>query len=302
MDELSTDVLIIGAGPAGLAAAIYTGRSRKKTIVLKGKAASHLMLAKKVENYPGVKSTSGEKLLDIFEKQALSFGVEIINDEAIELSLGSDPKLVATRNSFIQAKTVILAMGKGELRKTIKNEADFLGLGVSYCAICDGPFYRGKKVFVYGNDEEALKDTIMLKQLGCDTTLVSYCRNKNCPDSLIKQAQEKGVKIYQDTEIIDIKGNGTLSEIIIKNKDGQKTLPADGLFIIQSVPSTPLLKKAGVNLTNKDCVAVDKKMQTNLPGVFSAGDINCGGLQIAVAVGEGVTAALNAITYIDKDR
>ena len=302
MDEISTDVLIIGAGPAGLAAAIYTDRSRKKTIVLKGKAASHLMLAKKVENYPGVKSTSGEKLLDIFEKQAVSFGVEIINDEAIEFSLGSDPKLVATRNGFIQAKTVILAMGKDELRKTIKNEANFLGLGVSYCAVCDGPFYRGKKIFVYGNDEEALKDTIMLKQLGCDTTLVSYCKNKNCPDSLIKQAKEKGVKIYQDTEITGIKGNGTLSEIIIKNKDGQKTLPADGLFIIQSVPSTPLLKKTGVNLTNKDCVAVDKKMQTNLPGVFSAGDINCGGLQIAVAVGEGVTAGLNAIKYIDKDK
>jgi thioredoxin reductase (NADPH) len=302
MDEISTDVLIIGAGPAGLAAAIYTGRSRKKTVVLKGRAASHLMFAKKVENYPGVKSISGEKLLDIFEKQALSFDVEIINDEAIELSLGSDPKLVATRNGIIKAKTVILAMGKGELRKTIKNEANFLGLGVSYCAVCDGPFYRGKKVFVYGNDEEALRDTIMLKQLGCDTALVSYCRNKNCPDILIEQAKEKGVEIYQDTEITDIKGNGTISEIIIKNKDGQKTLPADGLFIIQSVPSIPLLKKAGINLTNKDCVAVDKKMHTNLPGVFSAGDINCGGLQIAVAIGEGVTAALNVINHIDNKR
>lgn len=299
MDEISTDVLIIGAGPAGLAAAIYTGRSRKKTVVLKGKAASHLMFTKKVENYPGVKSISGEKLLDIFEKQALSFDVEIINDEAIELSLGSDPKLVVSRNGNIKAKTVILAMGKGELRKTIKNEAIFLGLGVSYCAVCDGPFYRGKKVFVYGNDEEALRDTIMLKQLGCDTTLVLYCRNKSCPDILLEQAKEKGVKIYQDTEITDIKGNGTLSEIVIKNKNGQKTLSADGLFIIRSVPSTPLLKRAGLNLTNKDCVEVDKKMQTNLPGVFSAGDINCGGLQIAVAVGEGVTAALNAINYLD---
>jgi thioredoxin reductase (NADPH) len=168
--------------------------------------------------------------------------------------------------------------------------------------VCDGPFYRNKKVFVYGNDEESLKDTIMLNQLGCDTSLVSYCKNMDCSDNLLGQAKEKGVPIYHDTEIIDLKGEGTLSEIVIKNKEGVKSIAADGLFIIQSVPSTPLLKKAGVNLTNKDCVAVDKKMQTNIPGVFSAGDINCGGLQVSVAVGEGVTASLNAINYLDNNK
>ncbi len=298
MREINADVLIIGAGPAGLSAAIYTARACKKTVVLKGKTKSHLELAHKVENYPGIDSITGHELLKRFEDQATKFGAEIVEADALDLALEFEPKMVTTRAEFIQSKVVILALGKGEHKKDIIGESDFLGAGVSYCATCDGDFYKGKKVVVYGNDFEAVHDAQMLTQLGCDVTLVSYCKDKSCPDSLLKLAQERGVHLLHDTEIVEVMGSGTVEKVRIKNNEGERELEASGLFIIQAIPSSALLSKIGVTLSTKDCISVDREMKTNFPGVFAAGDITCGGWQISIANGEGSSAALSALKYL----
>ena len=294
------DVLILGAGPAGLAAAIYTARAGKKTVVLKGKATSRLEMAHLVENYPGLPPITGKDLLQVMEKQAIGFGAQIIKGDVLELALGSDPKMVTTRGDFFSTKTLIMAMGKGQNQQSIENEERFVGMGVSYCATCDGAFYRGKNVVVYGNDHEALDDALMLKQLGCNTTLISYCKSNQCPSELIEQAKIKGVHYIPNAKILSVQGASMVSQIEIQLPEGKQTLDTDVVFIIQEVPSQAVLQKAGVSITSKDCIAVDREMKTNLPGVFAAGDVTCGGLQIAIATGEGVSAALSALRYIRK--
>ncbi len=295
------DVLILGAGPAGLAAAVYTARAGKKTLVLKGKAKSHLELAHLVENYPGLPPLSGKELLQNMETQAQGFGATIESGDALDLTYGHDVKLVTTRTNVYKAKTIILAMGKGQHQQTIENEERLIGLGVSYCATCDGAFYRGKKVVVYGNDEEAMDDALMLKQLDCDVAFVSYCKSAQCSESLHESAKKKGVVYYPDAQIKSLSGQATLESVTIETEAGSKTLEAEAVFIIQSVPSKSLLRKTGINVESKDCIAIDKELRTNLSGIFAAGDITCGGLQVAVAVGEGVSSALSALKYLRQN-
>ena len=295
------DVLILGAGPAGLAAAVYTSRAGKKTLVLKGKAKSHLELAHLVENYPGLPPISGKQLLQNMEAQAEGFGATIEMGDALDLSLGADLKLITTRTRVYHARSVILAMGKGQHQQTIENEERLIGLGVSYCATCDGAFYRGKKVVVYGNDEEAMDDALMLKQLDCDVVFVSYCKSTQCSETLHESAKKKAIVYYPDARITSLSGQSTLESIKIETESGTKTLEAEALFIIQSVPSKSLLRKTGINVESKDCIAIDKELRTNLPGIYAAGDITCGGLQVAVAVGEGVSSALSALKYLRQN-
>jgi len=296
--EMQTEVLIIGGGPAGLAAAIYTARGNKKTVVLKGKAKPALAMAHKVENYPGFESVTGQELLDLFEKQAVRFGAEILKSDVIEYGLGFDPKMVTTRNEIIMADVVIIATGRGAHKVQVENEDRFLGLGVSYCAVCDGAFYREKKVVVYGNDHEAIEDALMLKQLGCDVTLISYCKKMKCPENLREMARNKGIHMYPDTRIKSIQGESAVEQVVIENAEGGEILKTNAVFIIQHVPSMKLLQRAGINLNQRDCVIVNRDQETNLPGVYAAGDVTCGGMQIATATGEGVMAALQALKKI----
>lgn len=298
--ELQTEVLIIGAGPAGLAAAIYTARANKKTLLLRGKAKPALAMAHKVENYPGFESISGQELLDVFEKQAVDFGTGILQSDVIEYGLGFDPKMVTTRNEMIMADVVIIATGRGSHKVQVENEDRFLGLGVSYCAVCDGAFYREKKVVVYGNDHEAVEDALMLKQLGCDVTLISHCKKMKCPEKIREMAQKKGIRMYPDTRIKSIQGESAVEKVVIENAEGGEILETNAVFIIQHVPSMKLLQRAGINLNQRDCIIVNREQETNLPGVYAAGDVTCGGMQIATATGEGVMAALQALKRIRK--
>ena len=293
MKDITTDVLIMGAGPAGLAAAIYTARAGKKTVVLKGKAPSRLALAHQIENYPGMDRLTGSEMLAIFEAQAITFGAEIEESDAFELALDMTPKMVTTRQSFIQAKTVILALGRGSSKKSVSNEDQYVGRGVSYCATCDGAFFKGKSVVVYGDDEEAIDDALMLKDLGCQVTLITQSRFESCPD---------GVTGLSETEIVSIEGDGNVSGVRIKNSKGESMLEANAVFIIQAVPSGSLLRKTSLNLSDKDNIVVDQQMHTNIEGVFAAGDVTGGGLQVSIAVGEGTTAALEALKYLRDNR
>ena len=275
LKELTTDILIIGAGPAGLTAALYAARANKKVLVLEGKVPSWITTAHHVENYPGTQPLSGADLLKTMRTQALGFGAEIIQGDAFEAMLDMNPKMVTTREHMITAKTVILAMGRGTNQKVLPNETEFLGRGVSYCAVCDGSLFKGKKVAVYGVDQEAQHDADYLKGLGCDVTLIM------APDKILK-----------------INGTDQVTDIVVQRAEKEETLAVSAVFIIQAINTNVFLEKIGVMLTAEKKIAVNQQMATNIPGVFAAGDITGHAPQVTVATGQGTLAALSALKYL----
>ena len=174
MDEYKCEVLIIGAGPAGCTAGIYCGRAGRDVIILNGKEPSALALAKEVNNWPGEQEITGPALLEKFQKHASSFdNIKIINGDVISLMMGMGMNMISTRSANITADSVIIATGRGVRRELIKGEAGMVGYGVSYCALCDGPLYRERDVFLYGDDEEVIEDALVLQQMGCNVHIIS---------------------------------------------------------------------------------------------------------------------------------
>jgi thioredoxin reductase (NADPH) len=303
LDTISTDVLIIGAGPAGLAAAIYTARAGLNTVVVGKKTDSYLGKGHLIENYPGIPSIKGADLLGKFIEHAQIFGAKIIETEVTDFVLG-DPKLITTKKNAISAVAVIIATGKGTARKKlIPGEASFVGMGVSYCSTCDGPLYRGRDVVAIGNNNEAAEDLLTLHQMGCNVTWILDGRDdlKVSPE-LLKEIRETDILINENDLVKEIKGQEKVESIVIENDKGEKELKVDAVFIFKAIPLTPLFKKAGVKIGGRNCIQVDRMQQTNLSGVFAAGDITCGGMQIVTAAGEGAVAGMQAIKYVRKQK
>jgi len=299
--NLQADVLIIGAGPAGLTAAIYTARAGKKTLVLEGRSPSRLALGYELENYPGFISINSLELLDRFKQQAQHSGAEIIKEEAIALALESQPKFATTKNSFIEAKAVIIATGKPFTReRMIPGEEKFIGLGVSYCAICDGPLYRGREVLAYGLSEETAEEILELDQMGCQVRLVTGQKIKPEYNSDIEKLKEKGIPIYENYELKEIIGEKRVERAVIEREGKVEEIPISAVFIFREIPSTALFTKAGLVLDNRQCLVVDKHQRTNIDGIFAAGDITCSYMQVASAVGEGCVAGIQALVYLRK--
>jgi len=300
--NISADIVIVGGGPAGLAAGLYASRAGKKTVVLQGRAASRLSIGYKLENYPGFISIDSQELLDKFRKHAEHFGTEILAGDAIDYNLSSDPKYVTTRDTLIEAQAVVLATGRSLPRsKIIPGEERLLGMGVSYCATCDGPLYRGAEVAALGNSDEAAEDILLLEQMGCKVHWMSGDPQEfKVSASLIDEIKSRKISMYRKTLIKEIIGDQRLEKIVI-DKDGQeKELDVSGLFIFRDIPSAPLFSKAGIEVDHKQCVKVDRFQRTNLEGVFAAGDVTCGGLQVVTAAGEGCVAAMRAVSYLRK--
>lgn len=275
LKELTTDILIIGAGPAGLTAALYLSRANKKVIVLDGKFPSWITTAHHVENYPGVAPMSGSALLKVMREQAIHFGAEIIQGDAFEAMLEMAPKMVTTREHLLTAKAVILATGKGTNQKLIPKETEFLGRGVSYCAVCDGALFKGKKVAVYGSDQEAQHDADYLRGLGCKVTLIM------APD-----------------KVVQLNGAEQLTSIVVQRGGKEETIDVAALFIIQAINTSVFLEKIGVAMTTDKKIQVNEQMETSISGVFAAGDITGHAPQVTVATGEGTIAALSALKYL----
>ena len=303
LESISTDVLIVGAGPAGLAAAIYTARAGLDTVVVGKKTESYLGKGHLIENYPGIPSIKGADLLEKFIEHAQKFGARIIETEVTDFVLG-DPKLITTKKNAISAVAVIIATGKGSARKKlILGETTFVGMGVSYCATCDGPLYRGCDVVAIGNNNEAAEDLLMLHQMGCKVTWIPDDLDglKVSPE-LVEEIKELNIPINETAVVKEIKGQEKLESIVIENDEGEKKLKIDAVFVFKAIPMTPLFKKAGVKIGGRNCIQVDRMQQTNLSGVFAAGDVTCGGMQIVTAAGEGAVAGMNAIKYVRKQK
>jgi len=303
METIKADVLIIGAGPAGLTAAIYAARAGKATVVLEGeRALSRLSIGYELENYPGFRSVDSAALLATFREQAESFGARFVRGDAIALSLESGPKFVSTRDAFIEAGAVILAMGKPLAKeRQIPGEERLLGYGVSYCAVCDGPLYKGRPVVAYGHSEETAEDVLALHQMGVNVTWVTgRMKNPTPLEASMTKVEKLGILVYAQAEIKEIVGDKSVEKVVLKTESGESPLSVEAVFIFREVPAGPLLSKAGLALDHKQCLTVDRRQRTNLDGVFGAGDLTCGGLQVVSAAGEGCVAALQALAYLRK--
>ena len=303
--EYSCEVLIIGAGPAGCSAAVYCGRANRETIILEGKQESALTQAKEVQNYPGYENIKGHQLLEMFKKHASSLErVQIIKGDVISLMLGMGTNMISTRNSNITADAVIIATGGGQRKERIKGEDALSGFGVSYCALCDGPLYKEKTVYLYGNDEEVLEDALILQQMGCIVNVITEIGINELPGK-VDEVKKSNIKVIDKAQIVEILGDnqGHIQQIICKSTDPNKpddqlTFDLDCVFILTHTPSNSIFKKAGVELDEKGNIKIDEEQQTNIKGVYAAGDVTGGLFQVVFATAEGARAGINVNKYV----
>ncbi|MBI5675597.1 MAG: FAD-dependent oxidoreductase [Nitrospirae bacterium] len=301
MTEELYDVVIIGGGPAGLSAAQYAARSNLKTIVLdKSPTAGALAFTSKIENYPGLCSPmSGKELLDIFRKQAIGFGSEYVEAQVVGVNLEGEVKEVITMDKTYKGKSLIIATGSMGRKPGIKGEKEYLGKGVSYCAICDAAFYKNMTVSVIGDSEEAVKEAEVLTRFAKTVHLI-------VPSSELKVEhpvlQSDKLKVIAGQRVVEITGTDFVTNIRIKDiaTDEEKDMPTDGVFVYLygSKPVVDFLNFA-VDLSDEMCILSDKMMETSTPGVFSAGDVTCVEVrQVVVAAAYGCIAALSAEKYL----
>ena len=299
--SLKTDVLIVGAGPAGLTAGLYVARAGKKALILEGRGPSRLAIPYTLENYPGFPSIGSAELLAIIRGQAVSFGAEVVAGDAIAYALDASPKYVTTKESLVEAGAVILATGKPVPKeRMIPGEDRLIGQGVSYCATCDGPLFRGATVAAVGHSDEAVEDVHALLAMGCRVVWVPSKSGGAADGPKALALEEKGVVVRRGAKIGEIRGEGRVTGVVVEAPSGSEVLPVSAVFIFREIPAGPLFEKAGLKIDAKQCVAVDRFQRTNIPGVFAAGDITCGGLQVVAAAGEGCVAALQALMYLRK--
>ncbi|MCS7203908.1 MAG: FAD-dependent oxidoreductase [Thermodesulfovibrio sp.] len=296
------DLVVIGGGPAGLTAGIYAARANLKTLILdKSKTAGALAYASLIENYPGLeKPISGKELLEKIRKQAISFGAEYKEEQVVGVNLVSEPKEAITIKDNYKAKAIIIATGAMGRKPTIKGEAELLGRGVSYCAVCDAPFFRGKKVAVVGDSEEAAKEALYLTQFAEECYIVTPSLKLKIDESHPIFSNNK-VKIMTSYSIKEIKGVDFVTGLLLKDKEGnEQHLDVSGVFIymVGSQPVTDFLGEV-LEVDEKGFIVVDNFMQTNISGVFAAGDVATPYLrQVVVACAQGAIAAVSAEKYI----
>lgn len=302
MSDTLYDVIIIGGGPAGLSAALYAARAKMKTVVLdKSPTAGALAFASLIENYPGLASPlTGKELLNIFRQQAVNLGAEYIETQVVGALLQNDIKEVFTMDKTYRGKTVIIATGSMGRKPTLKGEAEFLGRGVSYCAICDAAFYKGQTVCVIGDSEEAAKEAGLLTRFAETVYLISPSKKlKVDDDHPVLKIQE--LKIILGQSVTSIEGDEVVERIKLRDASGNESvLEMSGVFVYLhgSKPVIDFLQGA-VEISEDECIVSNKMMETSIPGVFSAGDVTCTEVrQVVVAAANGCIAALSAEKYV----
>lgn len=293
------DTIVIGAGPAGLTAGIYLARSKVKTLILSdGMAGGQIILTHEIANYPGIEKISGYQLAAVMKKQALHFGCELkTNVRIASIDLQSTPKIITLADGLsYMSKTVILAPGGRPRMLNIPGEEEFKGRGVSYCATCDGDFFTGKEIVVVGGGNSAIEESLSLTKYASKVTIVHQFDYFQAFPHIVDEAkQHSKIHFVLNSTLSSINGNDTVESVTIRNLiTGEETsYKTDGVFIfIGYLPNTDFLK-GHVAMNNFGEILVDKQMQTNVDGVFAAGDcIEKRYRQITTAVGEATVAAM----------
>jgi thioredoxin-disulfide reductase len=297
------DVIIVGAGPAGLTAAIYTSRRKLKTLILSKGLSDQVSETPHIENYPGFLKIEGFKLLQKFEEQVRDFGVEIIFEEVVEIKPKKKGFILktVTKKSY-EAKVLILAFGKIPRTLEIPGEKEFTGKGVSYCATCDAPLYKNKTVAVIGGGNAALDATLLLSKIAKKVYLVHRRDEFRGFESEVEKVKKrKNVELVLSHIAVEFKGNKVIKSMIVESKKTGKKheIKVDGVFVeIGSVVKTDFVKDL-VKLDKNGYIIVNKNCETSRPGVFACGDVdNTPFKQIVVAAGEGAAAGLMAYNYL----
>lgn len=300
------DLVIIGAGPAGLAAAIYTAREEISTVVLERDVISGGLAAQTaiIDNYPGFpEGIDGPELGERLAKQATRFGAQIATGQTVESLIASGTGIVVkTAVDEYQAKAVLITTGNHYKRLGIANETELTGKGVHYCATCDGPLYKDKKLVVVGGGNSTMQEGLFLTKFASHIDLLVRGPKLKGTELLIEQVTSNPkITIHFQTELTGLAGDKMLEGVTIKDNAGSKDLAVDGVFIfIGLVPNTDWLKGA-VDLDDRGFIVTNADYQTTLPGVFAAGDVRSGStFQIASAIGESVSAALKIREYLHR--
>jgi thioredoxin reductase (NADPH) len=303
----SYDLIIIGAGAAGLAASVYGVRSGLKTLVLEEKMAGGTTAeAPWVENYLGFQSINGIELAEKMVAHAKTAGVKINEfEKVVKMDLKSENKIVETDKGSYETKSVIVASGSAYRQLGVPGEKELRGRGVSYCGLCDGPFFKNKRVMVVGGGNSAIVTALYLAHLGSDVKVAHRRDVFRAEDALVRDLKSmKNVEVFWNTEIKEIVGEKMVKKVIMLDKRTGETkeLPVDGVFIqVGEDPNSQVAKEAGVTVDEDNYIIVDGLQHTNIEGVYAAGDVaNHPVKQVGTAVGQGITAATEAYAFVRR--
>ena len=301
------DVIIVGAGIAGLTAALYAARQKLSTLVISSDLGGQLLLTNEIQNFPGFMSISGLELIRKVEEQAKTYGAEILFDEVTSIAEQENLFTVKTAsgNEF-QAEAVVLAFGKSPKEMGVPGEKELKGRGVSYCVICDAPLYRGKKVVLVGWGLHNYENIVRLRDYASKVYWVFPGEKPLEEEELLNEAMSKGnVELVPFSEPIEVKGDKRVQALVVRNKKtGElKTLEVDGVFVEMGYVTKTDFLKGLVQLNEKGEVVVDKICRTSKPGIFAAGDVSeMPHKQAVIAAGMGACAALSAYAYVMEKR
>jgi thioredoxin reductase (NADPH) len=302
----SRDLIIIGSGPAALTAAIYAGRAKLSTLAVTGRdVGGKMALTERVDNYPGFpEGIGGFELVQLMQRQAERFGAEILIDEVVNVDLSDHPFRVRVHGGGYGSRVLIVATGTSPRALNVPGEKEFAGRGVSFCATCDGYFYRDQEVAVVGGGDAALKEALFLTKFASKVYIV-HRRDRLRAERIVEEMARGNEKIefIWDSVVTEIAGDGGVSAVRLKNLNTgeDSTLQASGVFIfVGTVPNTDLFK-GQLELDEAGYIVTDERQMTNVTGVFAAGDVQERvAWQISTAVGSGARAAMQAEEYLAR--
>jgi len=300
------DLIIIGAGPAGLTAGLYCARSGLKTLVLEEKMPGGAVIdTPLVENYPGFESISGRDLADKMAEHCKKAGAKVNElEKVVELDLEGEKRVVRTNRTVYTASAVIVASGSHYMTLGVPGETEFRGRGVSYCTLCDGAFFKGGNVLVVGGGNSAVVSARYLANIASHVRLAHRRDQLRAEEMLVKDLIAQGVEIMWNTELKEVKGDTKVKGVIlVNNKTGETTeVDVDGVFVqVGEAPNSQVAKEAGIEVDEAGYIIVDSRQRTNIDGIYAAGDVTIGLVkQIGTAVGEAIIAASEAFGYIKR--
>jgi len=306
METYEFDTIILGGGPAGLSAGLYAARGAVSTAIIDtnipgGQPVNYL----EIENYPGFEKIRGYELSEKFENHADKFGVQKFSMQEIEhIDLISTPKIIKTKQGEFRAKTVILATGAGPKKLGIPGEEEFLGRGVSYCAVCDGALYKDKIVAVIGGGNSALEEAIYLTRFASKVYII-HRRDELRADKIIQKRafENEKIEIIYNSCAHEISGNDKVETLTIRNAHTSEitTIKTDGVFPYIGISPNVKLFNGQIAQDNKGFILTDETMKTSIDGVYAAGDVRNTPLrQVVTAVADGAVSAVYALKYIDS--
>jgi len=303
------DVIIIGGGPSGLSAGIYSSRARLKTLLIeKAGCGGQIAITDHLENYPGFEEgINGFELAVKMEKQARTFGCEITYGEVTSIeTLNKIKKIILSDNKEFLTKTIIIASGANFKKLNVPGEQEFIGKGVSYCATCDGPFFRNKEIAVIGGGDSALQEALYLTKFVTKVNLIHRRDSFRAAKILQEKVfNEPKINIIYDTVVEEILGTSTLEQIKLKNVKTSNITPlsVNGVFVFVGwLPNTSFLKQTEIKLNETGYILTDDNMKTSIEGIFACGDVRYKILrQVVTAAGDGATAAISAQHYLENN-